>query len=358
MNQMLVKGNEPGTIELPIYGPIAEDTFPLKMWADAVSEATTYDKVIIPISSPGGDCAHAFAMVNTIKAANLKVEVQIRGKCYSAATFFLALPGEVLMYEHSLVMIHKPSQTLIGGFNSSELADIVGMLDKHEERFIALYLERFQIDEQELRAMVSAETWLDPQDCLRMGIATRIIGGQLVEDPAIDNRNWKAVAAMQIRAPRRAPIDNKSHKMENIVKAMQLPASATEADVVTAIHNLAKAKATAEAEVAALKEAEKIRLNAERAAIINEAVEDGRILATETAEFEGLAINTLKTVLGKLPKRDEVLGFKKPGAVPDAVDRSKWTISDYLKNDGKLWAAMLQDPAYAAEVSAVTARSK
>lgn len=60
--------------------------------------------------------------------------------------------------------------------NAQELRKEADDLDTITQASKNAYLERINIDETELSAMMDSEKWLDPAECLEKGFATAIVG--------------------------------------------------------------------------------------------------------------------------------------------------------------------------------------
>ena len=76
------------------------------------------------------------------------------------------------MDEASLLMIHN-AWTFAEG-NAADLRKQAEDLDKITEASVKAYVSRVSISEEELRSMMDAETWLDPEAALEHGFCTSV----------------------------------------------------------------------------------------------------------------------------------------------------------------------------------------
>ena len=130
------------------------------------------DEIIVHINSYGGEVAEGLAIYNTLKNHKAKITTVCDGfACSIASVIFMA--GDVrIMSNSSMLMIHN-AWTYAQG-NAEELRKTAEDLDKISSMSVNAYLEHVNIEEEELKALLDAETWLTPTESLDMGFATEI----------------------------------------------------------------------------------------------------------------------------------------------------------------------------------------
>lgn len=125
----------------------------------AAGEGETVD---IYVNSPGGSVFAAVAMTSEIKRAiqrGVKVNAFVDGIAASAASFLIMACQTVNMYSGTMLMVHKPMAVCIGNADAmlkcaEELEDI------QEATCMPLYRAKLKCDEEELKTLISKESWL------------------------------------------------------------------------------------------------------------------------------------------------------------------------------------------------------
>lgn len=124
------------------------------------------------INSPGGDVFAAQAIVAAIRDTGAKVIAHIDGVAASAATVIATAADEVEMSDGAMYMIHCAWTFAIG--NSEDLTATAALLDKTDGVIAGQYAKRSGKSSDEMKAMMSAETWFTAQEAVDVGLADRI----------------------------------------------------------------------------------------------------------------------------------------------------------------------------------------
>ena len=80
---------------------------------------------------------------------------------------------KVYMANNSLYMVHKPLSFVSG--NANDLEKEIEILNKVEDTLVANYMKKFNGTEEELRQMLSDETWLTAEEAQDYGFVDEII---------------------------------------------------------------------------------------------------------------------------------------------------------------------------------------
>lgn len=165
--------------ELYIYGDICSDGW---KWYDSDVSANDIvnklqsvhaNSIDVYINSYGGEVAQGVAIYNALKRHKAKVTTYVDGFACSIASV-IAMAGDVRkMYSNSLLMIHN-AWTVAQG-NADELEKAAEDLRVINEATKQAYLEVVNITEEELTAMLDAETWITAEKAVEMGFATEIV---------------------------------------------------------------------------------------------------------------------------------------------------------------------------------------
>ena len=129
-------------------------------------------KINVYINSYGGEVAEGLAIYNSLKRHPAEVVTVCDGFACSIASVIFMAGDKRVMNEASLLMIHN-AWTLASG-NAAELRKQAEDLDTITGASVKAYLSGVSITEEEVRALMDAETWLDPSKALEYGFCTEI----------------------------------------------------------------------------------------------------------------------------------------------------------------------------------------
>ena len=182
----LLKNNAQATKPGPIVAAVENDQVTIYMYdvisADWGISALDVARVIstldpdttlnIRLNSPGGDVFEARAISTAIKNHPGKVVVYIDGLAASAATTIASAADAVEIAEGSFYMIHNAWTFAMG--DKSVLRETADLLEKVDGAISNDYASRTGIGQEEIAAMMDAETWLDAQQAVDMKFADRL----------------------------------------------------------------------------------------------------------------------------------------------------------------------------------------
>ncbi|ODP33080.1 head maturation protease, ClpP-related [Pandoraea sp. ISTKB] len=168
-----VNGQGASVVEIRIYDEIGfygmdAQAFMSQLDAAAGSAA----EIVVAINSLGGDVFDAFAIYNALRRYPEKVTTRIDGVAASAASLVVMAGHRVLMPENAMLMIHNP-WTVAGG-DADQLRAYADMLDKAGDGIMAAYRNKSGKTDDELLAMMKAETWFTASEAVEAGFADEI----------------------------------------------------------------------------------------------------------------------------------------------------------------------------------------
>lgn len=176
------KANNNGIGELYIYGDIAdtkwwvEDVTPIEI-KNALDNMGEIAQLDVHINSYGGSVFAGNAIVSLIenykKKRKCSVYTYIEGLAASMASGISTVGDKVYMANNSLYMVHKPLSYVSG--NANDLEKEIEILNKVEDTLVANYMKKFNGTEEELRQMLSDETWLTAEEAQDYGFVDEII---------------------------------------------------------------------------------------------------------------------------------------------------------------------------------------
>ena len=124
------------------------------------------------LNSPGGSVFDAVAIYNALKRHSGEITVWIDGIAASAASYIAMAGDMIVMPENAFLMIHDPSGLVMG--TAADMREMADTMDKIAGSMIRGYAGRSGRSEEEIAALMTAETWFDAQDALAAGFATRL----------------------------------------------------------------------------------------------------------------------------------------------------------------------------------------
>jgi ATP-dependent Clp endopeptidase proteolytic subunit ClpP len=130
------------------------------------------DTINLSINSPGGDVFAGVAIYNALRSSGKKVNVKVLGLAASAASLIAMAGDEIEMPENAMMMIHNPWSFAMG--DADELRATADVLDKIGGSLVGTYAARTGKDEDEIKALLDAETWMTAQEAVDMGFATKV----------------------------------------------------------------------------------------------------------------------------------------------------------------------------------------
>lgn len=194
----LVQAENEATIN--IYGDITS-------WPYLKSDVSSYNlsqqlanldenvsNIHVYINSYGGEVGEGLAIFNALKRHKAKVTTHCDGFACSIASVVFMAGDERIMNQASLLMIHNAWAYMEG--NAEQLRKQADDLDTITQASIEAYKSRCSISEDEIKALMNAETWLSPEKAVEYGFATAIEADGEAERPS-QNARKKLFAMLQ-----------------------------------------------------------------------------------------------------------------------------------------------------------------
>ena len=173
----LIKNKKKQEADLTIFGDITSwpwneadvSSFNLSKQLQQLTDVKTIN---VHINSYGGEVAEGLAIYNSLKNHSAKVKTYCDGFACSIASVIFMAGDERIMSNASLLMIHNAWSYVMG--NANELRKQADDLDKITQASINAYMNHVSISEKELKELLDNETWLDCNEALTKGFATKI----------------------------------------------------------------------------------------------------------------------------------------------------------------------------------------
>ncbi|WP_086126604.1 ClpP-like prohead protease/major capsid protein fusion protein [Salmonella enterica] len=161
-----------GRVEIFLYDVIGGWGITAQQFVSDCKEAGVFEAsaVDLHIHSPGGDVMQGFAIFNTLSRLKAKLDIWVDGVAASMASMIVCLPGATVhMPENAWLMVHKPWGGIAG--DSDDMRDYAAWLDRNEALMLSAYMNKTGLEQEELEAMLKAETWLNGAEAVEKGFA-------------------------------------------------------------------------------------------------------------------------------------------------------------------------------------------
>lgn len=139
------------------------------------------DHINVHINSYGGDVAEALAIYNTLKEHPAEITTICDGFACSAASVVFMAGDERIMNPASLLMIHNAWTSAVG--NAADLRKAADDIETITQASVEAYKMVANISEDEIKALMDAETWILPADAVAYGFATKIADEEETDEP-------------------------------------------------------------------------------------------------------------------------------------------------------------------------------
>lgn len=160
--------------EIYIYEAIGEGWFggiTAKGFSDMMKELGKVSALDIYINSPGGSVFDGIAIHNQIKRFDGEKIVHVDGIAASIASVIAMAGDEIRIADNGMFMIHDPWGMAIG--TADEMRKTADSLDKVRDVILDTYVAKTGGDRDEISKWMSKETWMDADESIERGFATK-----------------------------------------------------------------------------------------------------------------------------------------------------------------------------------------
>ena len=160
--------------------------------ADLFDECFTYSQVVLALAgfddraeltvhlnSPGGYVDDGTSIYNLLRARSGRTVIVIEGMALSSASLIACAGDEVVMNPGTVYMLHEPMVTLLSA-NAAALRSAAQQQAAFTTTFANVYAMKSGKSEADIRALMTEETWLDPNAAVEAGFADRV-GGDVIK---------------------------------------------------------------------------------------------------------------------------------------------------------------------------------
>ena len=166
-----IRAREAGA-ELSIYDEIGTYGVSAKAFIADIGALDNGAPLELRLNSPGGSVFDAVAIYNALQRHDGKITVTIDGIAASAASYIAMAGDEIVMPENAFLMIHDPSGLVMG--TAGDMRDMAEALDKIAGSLIKGYAAKSGKPDDDIAALMAAETWFDATEAVEAGLADRV----------------------------------------------------------------------------------------------------------------------------------------------------------------------------------------
>jgi ATP-dependent protease ClpP protease subunit len=193
---------EDKSAELVIFGDIGssywdDDAVSAKQFLDDLKALpASVAALTVRVNSLGGSVFDGFAIANALRTwaraqEGRAVTTVVEGIAASAASLVIMAGGTIKVADNALVMIHNAWTFAIG--NAAEMRKIADALDKIGAGIVATYKWHTSLSDEEIQALLDAETWMTADEAIAKGFATEKVEG-LKAAASLDRRAFAKLA--------------------------------------------------------------------------------------------------------------------------------------------------------------------
>jgi ATP-dependent protease ClpP protease subunit len=132
----------------------------------------TASKITLSINSPGGNVFDGNAIYNALRSHKAQIHARIDGIAASIASVIAMAGDTVTMPENAMMMIHRPWSVAIG--TSDDMRSQAEALDKIQIGIVSSYRSKTKLDDQRIKEMMAAETWMTAAEAVELGFADKM----------------------------------------------------------------------------------------------------------------------------------------------------------------------------------------
>ncbi|VUW99376.1 ATP-dependent Clp protease proteolytic subunit 1 [Streptococcus constellatus] len=168
---------------IPNNSQEAYDYFGLEaVSARSIAEALPEDNsdIVLEVNSTGGLVTVGSEIYTTLRNYAGKVTAEITGMAASAASVAVMGADKVIISPTAQMMIHKALFSYVSG-NSDDLDKVSNALKASDQAIVNAYVAKTGMSEDDIMALMKAETYMSAQDAVDKGFADEIMSFDDVE---------------------------------------------------------------------------------------------------------------------------------------------------------------------------------
>ena len=137
------------------------------------------NEIEIRLNCEGGNISEGWSIYDKLRATGKDISAVIEGKCASMACILLLAASKERRsgYTNSKLCIHKPLVLANKGctMRSNDLRQMADDLDRENEKFLDLYVERTGADREQLQSLMEEDRYVDMDQAKELGFVSTIL---------------------------------------------------------------------------------------------------------------------------------------------------------------------------------------
>ncbi|HIE2325307.1 TPA: ClpP-like prohead protease/major capsid protein fusion protein [Pseudomonas aeruginosa] len=167
-----IKALSRGVAEILLYDEIGAWGITAQQFARELKALGDLSLISLRVHSPGGDVFEGTAIYNLLKHHPARVEGYVDGLAASMATVVLMSCDVIHIPENAMMMVHRPWG--IQGGEADDMRRYADLLEKIEGTMVAAYMAKTGKSEEDIKALLKAETWMDGREAVEAGFADQL----------------------------------------------------------------------------------------------------------------------------------------------------------------------------------------
>ncbi|MFU2811903.1 ClpP-like prohead protease/major capsid protein fusion protein [Pseudomonas aeruginosa] len=167
-----IKALSRGVAEILLYDDIGVWGITAQQFARELKALGDLSLISLRIHSPGGDVFEGTAIYNLLKNHPARVEAHVDGLAASMASVIAMAADTIYMPENAMMMVHRPWG--IQGGEADDMRRYADLLEKIEGTMVAAYMAKTGKSEEDIKALLKAETWMDGREAVEAGFADQL----------------------------------------------------------------------------------------------------------------------------------------------------------------------------------------
>ena len=291
-----------GPVEMSIYDEIGLWGITAKDFIFDLGRAKGRD-INLTLHTPGGDVADGLAIYNALKKHDGKVSITVDTVAASMGSVIALAGDETSIVDNGFIMVHNPWSMAVG--NAADMEKASEDLKKFEKVLVNTYIDATGKGEDEIRALMDAETWMTAEEAVENGFAGSIT---TATKAAASMSNFRGAFARNLESNRPLPVgivpstktEPKDKEMENetIIESEELQAKIDELTAALESKENELAEANALAAKSVEQNDEKVAsVRADAAKIVEYGKAHSKVDMAVAAIAEGKSIEAFKSEL-------------------------------------------------------------
>ena len=220
-----------------MYGVIGRDVNGNEMAHELSSLDTDTDTIHLLINSNGGDVSQGLSIVSAILSAKAFVHAHINGIAASMAAVIAISADKVSMQDYAKLMIHDP---YFVGKGTERMSDRDKKCLASVTDTLRTILSRRGCQKDKVDKLMSDETWFSADEAKAAGLVDKVVSTPRKQElGSLSAPDLLNLIFLEDK-------HKKQFEMKEIAKALGLPETATEQQIIEAINNRTKSAATRE----------------------------------------------------------------------------------------------------------------